>query len=183
MKKIFLLFITFLKIGAFTFGGGFAMIPLIEREIVEKRKWVSQDSMINIISISQSFPGAVAINSSIIIGQRIGGYPGAVAATLGVTLPSLIIIIAVAKIFSYIWEIEAIKAAFRGINSAVIALLISVSIRIGKASLKDKITPFITIVALILLFWIKIHPIYIVLFGIASGIAYYFFKIKKSGKN
>lgn len=182
LKKIWVVFWTFFKIGSFTFGGGFAMIPLIEREIVDKRKWISQSEMVDILAISQSFPGAVAINSAIIIGKQVGGYIGALSATLGVTLPSFLIIIAVAKMFTYIGHINTVKAAFTGINSAIVALLITAALRIGKVSIKDKISPIITIIALILLLGTNIHPIYIILFGIAVGLAFHGFKIvrKKS---
>jgi chromate transporter len=183
MKKIWILFWTFLKIGSFTFGGGFAMIPLIEREIVDKKKWISQNEMVDILTISQSFPGAVAINSAIFIGRRIGGYLGALSALLGVTLPSFLIIIVVAKIFTYISNISVVKAALKGISSAVIALLIVAALRVGKASIKDKISPLITIIALVLLLVTGIHPIYVVMLGIVLGLILYLFKtIRKKSK-
>jgi len=177
MKKIWILFWTFFKIGSFTFGGGFAMIPLIEREIVDKKKWISQGDMIDILTISQSFPGAVAVNSAIFIGRRIGGYTGALSALLGVTLPSFLIIIVVARIFTYVSNIDVVKAALKGISSAVIALLIVAALRVGKASIKDKISPLITIIALLLLLVIGIHPIYVIILGILLGLIIYGFKI------
>jgi len=182
MKKKLLLFWTFFKIGSFTFGGGFAMIPLIEREIVDNKGWISQNEMIDILTISQSFPGAVAINSAIFIGRKIGGYSGALFALLGVVLPSFIIITAVAKIFSYFSNISVVKAAFKGISSAVVALLIVAAIRVGKTSIKDKISPLITIISLFLLLGIGVHPIYVILLGIVLGLILYLFKniIKKS---
>jgi len=177
MKKILVLFWTFFKIGSFTFGGGFAMIPLIEREIVDKKKWISQNDMIDILTISQSFPGAVAVNSAIFIGRRVGGYTGALSALLGVILPSFLIIILVARVFTYISDIGAVKAALKGISSAVIALLIITAIRVGKAGIKDKIGPFITIIALLLLLAAGIHPIYVVMLGIVLGLTRYGIKI------
>lgn len=177
MKKIWILFWTFFKIGSFTFGGGFAMIPLIEREIVDKKKWISQGDMIDILTISQSFPGAVAVNSAIFIGRRIGGYTGALSALLGVTLPSFLIIIVVARIFTYVSNIDVVKAALKGISSAVIALLIVAALRVGKAGIKDKISPLITIIALLLLLVIGIHPIYVIILGILLGLIIYGFKI------
>ncbi len=159
------------------------MIPLIEREIVEKKKWISQNEMVDILTISQSFPGAVAINSAIFIGRRIGGYLGALSALFGVTIPSFLIIIAVAKIFTYISNIEVVEAALKGISSAVIALLIVAALRVGKASIKDKISPLITITALVLLLGIRIHPIFVVILGIALGLIFYLFRnIRKKSK-
>ncbi|MDP3012072.1 MAG: chromate transporter [Candidatus Hydromicrobium sp.] len=182
MKKIWTLFWTFFKIGSFTFGGGFAMIPLIEREIVDKKKWISQNEMIDILTISQSFPGAVAVNSAIFIGQRIGGYIGALSALLGVILPSFLTIIVVARIFTYVSNIGVVKAAFKGISSAVVALLIVAALRVGKASIKDKISPLITIIALLLLLGTGIHPIYVIILGIALGLIIYLFKIIRKKK-
>lgn len=182
MKKIWMLFWTFFKIGSFTFGGGFAMIPLIEREIVDKKKWISQNDMIDILAISQSFPGAVAVNSAIFIGQRIVGYIGALSALLGVILPSFLIIIVVARIFTYVSNIVLVKAALKGISSAVIALLIVAALRVGKASIKYKISPLITIIALALLLGAGIHPIYVIILGIALGLIIYLFKIIRKKK-
>ena len=158
------------------------MIPLIEREIVDKKKWISQNDMIDILSISQSFPGAVAVNSAIFIGQRIGGYIGALSALLGVILPSFLIIIVVARIFTYVSNIVVVKAAFKGISSAVIALLIVTAIRVGKAGIKDKISPFITIIALLLLLATDIHPIYVIMLGIVLGLTRYGIKIIRKKK-
>jgi len=182
MKKIWILFWTFFKIGSFTFGGGFAMIPLIEREIVDKKKWISQNDMIDILSISQSFPGAVAVNSAIFIGQRIGGFIGALSALLGVILPSFLIIIAVARIFTYFSNMAVVKAAFKGISSAVIALLIVAALRVGKTSMKYKISPLITIIALVLLLGTGIHPIYVIIMGVALSLILYIFKTMREKK-
>ena len=182
MKKIRTLFWTFFKIGAFTFGGGFAMIPLIEREIVDKKKWITQSDMIDIVAISQSFPGAVAVNTAIFIGRRVGGYIGALSALLGVVLPSFLIIIIVAKIFEYISSIDAVIAALKGVSSAVIALLVVTALRVGKANIKYKISPLITIIALILLLVIGIHPIYIIMLGIVLGLIIYGIKVIRKKK-
>ncbi|MDD3819567.1 MAG: chromate transporter [Actinomycetota bacterium] len=177
MKKKLSLFWTFFKIGAFTFGGGYAMLPLIEREIVENKGWLSQEEMVDIFAISQSFPGAVAINSAIFIGKKICGYTGALFALLGTILPSFVIITIVAIIFERISDISFIKAAFKGISSAVVALLIVAAIRVGKTAIRDKSGILIFIIALVLLVIIKIHPVYVIIMGILSGLLIYFIKI------
>ena len=177
MKKIWILFLTFFKIGSFTFGGGFAMIPLIERELIDKKKWISQDEMADILSISQAFPGAIAVNSAILIGRKLGGYTGAVFALLGVTLPSFMVILIVARLFIHISNINIIKAALKGIGSAIVALLIVTVIRIAKAGIKDKISPIITVIALFLLLGTRIHPIYVVIMGILFGMIYHGLRI------
>ncbi len=152
------------------------MIPLIEREIVNKKNWISRDEMIDILAISQSFPGAVAVNSAIFIGKKIGGYPGALLALLGVIIPSFSIIIAVAKIFSYFSTAGVVKAALMGISSAVIALLIMAAVRVAKTGIKDKISPLVTVLALILLLFTGLHPIYVIILGIAIGLVIYLLK-------
>lgn len=179
MKKKLSIFWVFFKIGSFTFGGGFAMLPLIERDIVDKKKWISQEEMVDILAISQSFPGAVAINSAIFIGKKVGGYSGALLALLGAVLPSFLIIILVARMFFYFKDISVVRAAFTGISSAVVALLIVVAVRIAKSSIKDKISYFIAVGALVLLILTDIHPAYIIMLGIVTGLLIYFIKSKR----
>jgi chromate transporter len=179
MKKKLLLFWTFFKIGSFTLGGGFAMIPLIEREIVEKRGWISTGEMVDILTISQSFPGAVAVNSAIFIGRKIGGYSGALLSLLGVTIPSFSIIIIIAKLFLRFRDISVLESAFKAISSAVVSLLIIAAIRVAKTCAANKISPFITITALLLLLLTGIHPIYIIISGVLLGLVIFLFKNRK----
>ena len=123
MKKILALFWTFFKIGGFTFGGGHAMIPLIQKETVENKKWITDDDILEIIAIAESTPGPVAINSATFVGYRTAGFWGAVAATMGVVLPSFIIILIIAYLLGSFMEIRAVQYAFAGINAGVLALL------------------------------------------------------------
>ena len=123
MKRCLQLFLTFFKIGGFTFGGGHAMIPLIQRETVENKKWITDDDILEIIAIAESTPGPVAINSATFVGYRTAGFWGAVCATFGVVLPSFLIILAIAYVLNSFMEIKAVQYAFRGINAGVLALL------------------------------------------------------------
>ena len=123
MKRCFQLFLTFFKIGGFTFGGGHAMIPLIQRETVENKKWITDDDILEIIAIAESTPGPVAINSATFVGYRTAGFWGAVCATFGVVLPSFVVILAIAYVLNNFMEIKAVQYAFRGINVGVLALL------------------------------------------------------------
>lgn len=123
MKKLLELFWTFFKIGGFTFGGGHAMIPLIQKETVENKKWITDDDILEIIAIAESTPGPVAINSATFVGYRTAGFWGAVFATLGVVLPSFAIILAIAYLLDNFMEIKAVQYAFKGINAGVLALL------------------------------------------------------------
>ena len=122
-KRLWQLFLTFFKIGGFTFGGGHAMIPLIQRETVENKKWITDDDILEIIAIAESTPGPVAINSATFVGYRTAGFWGAVCATMGVVLPSFCIILAVTYLLQNFMDYAAVQYAFKGINAGVLALL------------------------------------------------------------
>ena len=126
MKKfslLFKIFATFFRIGAFTFGGGYAMIPLIQKEAVEKNKWVTDDDILDIIAIAESTPGPIAINSATFVGYRACGILGSFCATLGVVLPSFVIILAISFVLQEFQDLRAVQYAFRGIRAGVLALL------------------------------------------------------------
>ena len=122
-KDLWKVFTTFLKIGAFTFGGGYAMIPIIQKEAVEKHHWVTDDDILEIIAIAESTPGPIAINSATFVGYRTCGVLGSVAATLGVVLPSFVIIYAISFVLRQFQELKAVQYAFHGIRAGVLALL------------------------------------------------------------
>ena len=124
MKKLWQIFITFFKIGAFTFGGGYAMIPLIQRESVEKRKWVTDEDILDIVAIAESTPGPIAINSATFVGYRAAGLLGSVAATLGGGLPRFVVILALSFVLAQFQDLQAVQYAFNGIRAGVLALLI-----------------------------------------------------------
>jgi chromate transporter len=117
------IFLTFLKIGGFTFGGGYAMIPLIQKETVENHKWITDDDILEIIAIAESTPGPIAINSATFVGYRTCGVLGSVCATLGVVLPSFVIIFAISFVLRQFQELKAVQYAFSGIRAGVLALL------------------------------------------------------------
>lgn len=123
-KKLWEIFITFFKIGAFTFGGGFAMIPLIQNEAVEKNKWITDDDILEIVAIAESTPGPVAINAATFVGYRVCGVVGSVAATLGVVLPSFVIILLLSFVLRQFQQLKAVQYAFYGIRAGVLALLL-----------------------------------------------------------
>lgn len=124
LRRIVTLLGVFLKIGAFTFGGGYAMIPLIEREVVEKKHWITSEDMLDIIAIAESTPGPIAINSATFVGYKTCGVFGAMAATLGVVLPSFVIISLIAAILTQFQDLEAVQFAFNGIRAGVLALIL-----------------------------------------------------------
>ena len=138
-KKALKLFITFFKIGAFTFGGGYAMIPIIQHEVVEKNHWITDDDILEIIAISESTPGPIAINSATFIGYRICGFWGSFFATLGVVLPSFVIILIISFILNEFQELKAVQYAFNGIRAGVLALLVKALVGMYKKNPKNRV--------------------------------------------
>lgn len=124
LRSVLSLFLTFMKIGGFTFGGGYAMIPLIQHEAVESKKWINENDLLEIIAIAESTPGPIAINSATFVGYRVAGVWGSVAATLGVVLPSFVVIIAVSYILNIFQENKVVQYAFYGIRAGVLALIV-----------------------------------------------------------
>lgn len=118
------LFLSFVKVGAFSFGGGAAMIPLIQKEVCEKHKWITDDDILEMVAISESTPGPIAVNIATFVGYRVGGFLGALLATVGVVLPSFVIIAAISLVLKQFSEIEAVKYAFMGIRAGVLALIV-----------------------------------------------------------
>ena len=123
LSKVWALFWTFLKIGAFTFGGGYAMIPLIQREVAENHKWLDDDDIMSVIAISESTPGPIAINMATFVGYRTAGVLGSTFATLGVVLPSFVIILLVSGVLREFYHLDAVRYAFEGIRAGVLALI------------------------------------------------------------
>lgn len=167
MNKLLTMFLTFLKIGAFTFGGGYAMIPLIETEVVDKRHWIEKEEFLDIIVISQTFPGALAINSSTFIGYKIGGILGAILALIGVVLPSFFIILIVAHFFLQFRNNPIIDLIFKGISAAVPMLILVAVTSLSKSINKNIANLFIVIITVIGISVLDIHPVLII---ILSGI-------------
>lgn len=167
-KMLFQLFWIFFKISPVTFGGGFAMIPLIEKEVVEKKKWLKSEDIADVFALSQSVPGAVAINSATFIGQRVGGIKGAISAMVGVSLPTFLIVLTLGIFYFYIQDNPKIQAAFLSIRASIVAIIAYAAIKTAKTAIIDKTTFGIMIVGVLLLFFI--HPIFAILLGALTGI-------------
>lgn len=179
MKDLIKMFISFLKIGAFTFGGGFAMIPLIEAEVVDKNKWLSKDDFTDIIVISQTFPGAIAVNSSLFIGYKIGGFIGALLGMLGVVLPSFFIILIIAMLFMQFRDNYYVDLAFKGITAAVpVLVLVAVTSLSKSVDKKSIINIVILILSVIGILVFDIHPAIIVIISGLIGILFFRKKVK-----
>lgn len=169
LKKVFQLFITFIKIGAFTFGGGYAMVPLIQRETVEKKKWINDDDILEIVAIAESTPGPIAVNSATFVGYKTAGVLGATAATIGVVLPSFTIIYFISFVIDKFENNTAVKYAFSGIRAGVLALIIKALWTMSKKSAKNIISFIITAFAFIFAA-LNINVIYIILACAVTGI-------------
>ena len=169
LKKVVQLFITFIKIGAFTFGGGYAMVPLIQRETVEKKKWINDDDILEIVAIAESTPGPIAVNSATFVGYKTAGVLGAAAATIGVVLPSFTIIYFISFVIDKFENNTAVKYAFSGIRAGVLALIIKALWTMSKKSAKNIISFIITAFAFIFAA-LNINVIYIILACAVTGI-------------
>ena len=168
LKLVFTLFLTFAKIGAFTFGGGYAMIPLIEKEVIEKKKWISEDILLEVIAIAESTPGPIAINSATFIGNRVAGFWGSFAATFGVVLPSFLIIFCLSFILRQFTQFEPVGFAFEGIRVGVLALMIKALVGMYKKAPKGVLSYIIMGLGLILSAFTEIDAVFII---IGAGIA------------
>jgi chromate transporter len=169
-NKVPSIFLCFLKIGPVTFGGGYAMIPLIEHEIVEKRKWIDTDEVADIFALAQSVPGAVAINAATFIGYRAAGVPGALAAILGVLLPTFAIVLLLSVLFLQAKDHPKVAAAFLGIRAAIVALICYAGIKIAKNAIQDKTTFLVLLCTLALLGLTAVHPALLIFGGFVLGI-------------
>lgn len=179
IKKLIEIFTAFFKIGCFTFGGGYAMIPLIEKEIVENKRWVTDEEVVDVFAVAQSMPGAIAINTSTFIGYKIAGRKGAVIATFGVVLPSFIIITLIAAFFGKFQDNPLVKAAFDGIRPVIVGLILMAAIKMAKASIKDKTGAIITAASTILIVFFDIHAILTIIGGVLIGLIIYLFFPKR----
>ncbi len=181
-EKILRLLLTFLKIGAFTFGGGYAMVPLIRAEVVEKYKWIDDKDM---IAIAESTPGPIAVNMATFVGNKVAGVAGSVFATVGVVLPSLVIILIISYFYEEFRANKWVSYAFLGIKAAVGFLLLNSVFRLSGSVEKTPINIAVFSVAFILAVFVKIKAVYIilgtVLFGIITAKANLF--IKKGERN
>ena len=165
-------FKTFFKIGIFTLGGGYAMIPLIEEEVVNRKQWVSKDEMLDLIAISQSCPGVFAINIATFIGYKLRKTRGAICTTLGTAMPSFLIILAIAMFFSQFKDNKVVAAIFRGIRPAVVALIAVPTFNLGKRAQLNRYTIWIPIACALAIWALGVSPIYIIIIAAISGYIY-----------
>ncbi len=176
-KKVSLwqLFWVFAKIGAFTIGGGYAMIPIIQAEM-SRRGWIGDDDLPDIVALSQSAPGVMAVNISIFAGHKLRGFKGSVAATLGSILPSFLIILGIAMFFSAFKDNPYVERAFKGIRPVVISLIAIPMVNMARKSCKNIWTWLLAVLSLVLVAFLNVSPIYIILCVIVLGFSITYYK-------
>lgn len=170
MKELFNLFSTFFRIGGLTFGGGYAMLPMLEKEVVDDKKWATSEELLDYYAVGQATPGIIAVNTATFVGYKVKGVIGAVFATAGVILPSLVIIMIIATCLQNFAKYEIIQHAFSGIRVAVAVLIIDAIIKLWKNSVTDKVGIIIFIITFILGVFLNISPIYIVIASALLGL-------------
>lgn len=166
------LILTFAKVGVCTFGGGYAMLPILQREVVEKKGWATNEELTDYFAIGQCTPGVIAVNTATFIGHKHKGIPGAIFTTLGLISPSLVIITTIAAFLSNFADIPVVQHALGGVNAAVVAMIASSVLKLSKSTLKGPLSLAIFAAVLILAFLFDLPPVVLI---VAAGIVGFFF--------
>ena len=187
IKLLLQIYLTFFKLGSVSFGGGFAVISLMEREIVEDKKWVDKEKIIDIFAIAQSLPGAVALNASAFVGFSIAGIPGAIAGLLGSLTPSVIVMLILSSLLAQFNNNTYVQKAFNGIRPIIVGLISYAAFKIGETAIKNIYCIIIAVIAFLLAVVLHISVIYIIIGGIVVGILLsiyqYKFMVNKNNTN
>lgn len=174
------LFTTFFKIGLFTIGGGYVMIPMIEKSVVEDNGWVSKEEFMDLLAVSQAAPGVFAVNISIFIGYKLKGLRGSLACTVGTVLPSVAIILLIALFFQKYKDIPLVENIFKGIRPVVVALILTPTINLGKAAQLDRRTLWVPVATAFAIWALGVSPVIIILLVVIGAVTYYFYKEKRT---
>ena len=169
-KLLLELYMAFFRIGAVTFGGGYAMLPMLQKELAERRGWTTNEDILDYFAVGQCTPGVIAVNTATFIGYNLAGIPGAIFATAGIVSPSLIIISIIAQFVTQFAHLEWIKHAFAGIRTAVAVLVLQAVIKMWKSGIKDSIGIVIFLITFLLCLMFSFSPVYIVVGAILVGI-------------
>ena len=162
MNELWKIFLTFLKIGAFTFGGGYAMIPLIQKEAVENHKWVTDEDILNVVAIAESTPGPIAINAATFVGYQVAGFIGALVATLGVVLPSFLIILGIPYVLEQFRDLKVVTYAFNGIRVGGVVLLLKALWKMFMANKKGTLAYILMGLSFVLTTFCKLNTILVI---------------------
>jgi len=170
MKQLWKLFTAFARVGVMTFGGGYAMIPILEREIVDRHGWATEEELMDYYAVGQCTPGVIAVNTATFIGYKVAGTAGGIMATLGVIFPSMVIITIIAGILTNFAEVPAVKSAFAGIRVCVCVLIFNAVLKLWKKAVVDKITLVLFLGVFLLSVFFDISPVIFVIFCAGAGI-------------
>lgn len=181
-KNCLQLFLTFMKIGAFTFGGGYAMISVIQRETVENHKWITDDDILDIIAIAESTPGPIAINSATFVGFQVAGFWGSFFATLGMVIPSFVIISIIALFLAQFENSKIVKYAFNGIRAGVLALILNAFLKLLKKQPKEVMGYIIMALAFVAVVVFDINTIIVLIAAALIGISCFYISIRRKEK-
>ena len=168
--KLLSLFLSFARVGVLTFGGGYAMIPILEREIVDRQGWASSEELMDYYAVGQCTPGVIAVNTATFIGYKVAGPAGGVVATLGVVFPSVVIICLIAGILTNSADIPAVKSAFTAIRVCVCVLIFNAVVKLWKGAVKDKAGLVLFLIVFVLSLFFDISPVIFVLFCALAGL-------------
>ncbi len=182
LKQFLELYLAFVKIGAFTFGGGLAMMPIMQRELIEKRGWITEEELIDYFAIGQSTPGIIAVNVATFVGYKRLGWFGGIIGTLGVVTPSWVIIMLLAGAISSVDKYPMAQKALRGINVAVAALLTSVIVKFSKKTIKSVWNAVLMLIAFTLIYFFKVQSVWIIIASLVIGCLITMYKQKKTAK-
>lgn len=171
LKLLLDIYVTFFKLGSVSFGGGYAMIPLIERIVVEEKSWVDREEILDIFAVSGSLPGAIALNSSGFVGYSLAGVSGAALALLGSLTPSVIFVLTLTILLTKYRNVPEVKSAFKGIYPAIVGLIAYAGCNIGKTALKDMFSIIIMLITLLCSILLHINSILLIALGAIAGIA------------
>ncbi len=172
MSKLLTLFLTFTKIGAFLFGGGYSMLPLLIRELVESKGWTTEEELLDYFALSQCVPGVISVNTATFVGYKLRGLPGAICATLGVIFVPILVILGIAIALKNLWQNPIVVHAFAGIRVAVAALIIAAVVRLLRTAVHDWFGIALCVAAFVLVGLLGQSPVYVVLGGAALGLVY-----------
>ncbi|OPH60693.1 hypothetical protein BC351_15930 [Paenibacillus ferrarius] len=170
------IFWTFLRISPLTFGGGYAMLPAIQREVVVTNQWMTEDEMAELMAVSGAAPGGVGVNVSALVGYHLAGIRGAVTAVIGITLPTFFIVLLLSIVYAFLQSYPKMQAVMEGIHAAVVGLIAAAAYRMAKSSIIDKITLFAAASTVAILLFIPVSPVVMILFGLILGLMAVFLK-------
>ena len=180
MRQTWELFVSFFKIGAFTFGGGYAMIPLIQREVVDCKGWVDSREFIDLLTLAQSAPGPISLNTSVFVGYKRAGYGGAVSALLGIVVPPFVIILLIALFFAGVRDNAVVDAAFKGMRPAVVALIVVPVISLARGMHWSMVA--VVALSAVLVWRFGVSPVYLIIIAAAAGVAWELLMAKRTIK-